>query len=84
MSSGRQLKFAWRGVVLEKGNSLVTHFGRSGPLQANTVTSARDEVDGLKPVTPKDAMNCYQILDGDGRVVSYRIVNPETGRARWS
>jgi hypothetical protein len=77
-------KYVWRGVVLEKGNSIVTHFGRSGPLEAGTIAAARDELDDLKPVTLKDAMNCYQILDGEGRVVSYRVVNPETGRARWA
>jgi hypothetical protein len=83
MSSGRP-KYVWRGVVLEKGNSIVTHFGRSGQLEAGTIAGARDEVDTLKPVTPQDAINCYQILDAEGQVVSYRVVNPENGRARWA
>jgi hypothetical protein len=77
-------KFFWRGVVLEKGYSIVTHLGRSSELVAPTLASAQREIDAIVPASRTDGINCYQIMSEDGRVLSYRIIDPGSGRACWS
>lgn len=83
-SRGLMTKFFWRGVVLERGNSVVTHFGRRSALECPTLTSAQREIDAIVPASTKDGINCYQIMSEDGRVLSYRVIDPASGRATWS
>src|SRR4051812_26825066 len=55
-------KFFWRGFVLERGNSVVTHFGRRSALKCPTLTSAHREIEAIGPASTKDGINCYQIM----------------------
>jgi hypothetical protein len=77
-------RYSWQAVVLENRNSIVTHYGRRGWLASATIDQARREVDAIKPLSLQDGINCYQIVDEAGLVVSYRLKDAETGRGRWA
>lgn len=76
--------YSWQAVVLEKKNSVVTHYGRRGVLASPNVNLAKREVDEINSMMLSYGANCYLILDHAGQVVASRIKDPETGNPRWT
>ena len=74
--------YSWQAVVLEKRNSIVTHYGKRGPLASPNLNLAKREVDEINALFIGDGGNCYLILDQAGQVVASRIKDPETGNTR--
>ena len=76
--------YSWQAVVLEKRNSVVTHYGKRGLLASPNLSLAKREVDEIDAMCISEAGNCYLILDQAGQVVASRIKDPETADTRWA
>jgi hypothetical protein len=76
--------YSWQAVVLEKRNSVVTHYGKRGPLASPNLGLAKREVEEINALSVCEGGNCYLILDRAGQVVASRIKDPETGNTRWA
>jgi hypothetical protein len=76
-------RFIWQAIVIEDRAGVVTHFGKTGPLWAETLAEAQREVDRTHPAAKTELGNCIRILDGD-EVLTFRIYDREAGRHRWT
>jgi hypothetical protein len=76
-------KFIWQAIVIEDRAGVVTHFGKTGPLWAETLAEAQGEVDRTYPARKTQLGNCIRILEGDD-VLSFRIYDREAQRYRWT
>lgn len=62
---------------------MVTHFGRSEPIHADTLEEAKRKLDQIRPGSSKTLGNCLQLLDPNGEVLSYLLIDPEKEGSRW-
>ena len=73
-------QYRLRPVVLDHRKGLIVHYGPFTELEAHDVRAAQIEVDRL-PLG--SGINCLQILDAHGSVVTHRMLNPENGNDEW-
>ena len=74
-------QYRLRPVVLDHRKGLIVHYGPFTELEAHDVPAAQIEVDRL-PLG--SGINCLQILDAHGSVVTHRMLNPENGNDEWN
>jgi len=74
-------KYRLQPVILDHRKGMIVHYGRIRELSAEELHQAKAEADGLQLL---HGINCVQIIAEDGTVLAHKMLNPETGRARWS
>lgn len=76
-------RYFWQEVVVEARHARVTHYGKTGSIEATTVDDAKAELDRVKPAGDARSGPCCRILEGE-TVLASRFIDRETGEAQWS